>query len=766
VKFDPLNSFEDLATAAGSKFPKLLGKSGRLKRVGALLKIYAKSLSKDKGTLTWLDVVDQEDKINPNLLAYIETHPAEDRTPKRDTKYKSELRSNVTHIIRRVIEFYSSADPEPPLNVDSFTFESLPKVVQEIWPYLPRDGAKGKKRTLEERALMPLTEIGFYILECILELVKLHDIVDPKQIFLTHTNDFYSLMPRKSPPHTWGSITGCFSILRQKMGCDELDPNIKRRSLDLTSLPTFYRQCELFEKQAPSGVEDDEYLSERADHFGIEVNAVKPSSIDRFREVLQVGLFHITKHLEQSHSYGGDLDVVDLLKIEPVTRVLSNGSTRIENANALVDVYRQIERGAERGDSGKRANRDSVTFGNFINAVKDIAAYNDLFEYREAFDHAYGNLRFDRKAAAKRSAHKKKVFDLPWIDEEVARLGKKFYQIVKEGTFVRDKSAGRSHKVSDRNMRLCLFYIVFVTLRYLGFRQQAIRSCTIGKNIIFKKDGTILFHYDVDEVKNEVEINIPLRREKDPQKDTHGVLYDALITYYTKVYPYIKENAAGDLEEQFFVKLKLNGTFMRHQKDKKGAKRCRSHVHFYQYFRAACRAFLLFEGRAAILPSLINPHLLRGLCADWLYHDCKVSIKKIADYLGDLEETIKKKYLTKSRVKDGGPAIAEAGENQKARLRAENAVDDEQLIKQLKAAHKAELAERDRRFQNLEDDLRRANERADRADEQKAYLQAKIEKQELENKELREQMDHNQQEFIGILKSNGGGTNNIPTPTA
>ncbi|MDT5061155.1 MAG: hypothetical protein QOH63_1614 [Acidobacteriota bacterium] len=766
MKFSPLSNFEELATDAGSEFPELLGNSGYLKRVGAFLRIYASSLTKDKGTLKWINVLDPSNgkKLHPELLTCIESLPAETRTPKRHAKYKSDLRSNLTHIILRVIKFYSAANSEFVSADDSFALESLPKVVQEIWPYLPREGAlRNKKRTLEERALMPLTKVGIHILRCMLELVELHDLDDLEQILITHTDDFYILMRRKCPPKMWGAITGKFSDLRKKMGYEKLGQ--KRKSLDLTSLPTFCQQWELFEKQAPSGIEEGEYLSERANHFGIEVNAVKSSSIDRFREVLQAGLFQIIKHLEQSPSYSGDLSVVDLLRIEPVTRALTNGSTRVENANVLVDVYRQIERSAERGHSGKRANRDSVTFGNFIIAIKAIAAYNDLFEYREAFDQAYGNLRFDHKAAAKRSAHKKKILDRPWLDEEISRLGEEFSQVVKERTFVRDKSDGRSHKVSDRNMRLCLFYVVLLTLRYLGFRQQAIRNCTVGKNIIFKKDGTILFHYDADEVKNEVEINIPLRREKDPQKDTHGLLYDVLITYYTKVYPHIKENTATDLEEQFFVKLRLNGKFIRHQKDKKGAKRNRANVNFYQYFRSACCAFLLFEDRAAKLPTLINPHFLRGLCADWLFHDCKVSIEKIADYLGDLVETVKKKYLTKSKVRDGGPAIMEAGENQKARLYAENAIDIEQQIKQMKAAHKAQLAEKDKQLQERTDDVRRANERADRTEERNSYLEAKLEKKELETAELLKKIDDNQAEFFSILKSSGG-TDNIPTPAA
>lgn len=757
VRFDPTKRFVDLAKIAGKKFPNLLGKSGRLSRVNSVLKIYALALNKSKDVLGWLEVVSPNNEIHPDLLACIESLPTDGRTKQRHGDYKSELRSNLNHIILCVVEFHSGSKKAAHR---SFVYSALPKTLKKVWPHLPRN----RKTPLHEQHRRPITETGIHILECLLDLAKLYKVRDPKDLFVDYSSKFYALLKRKCPPHKWGAVISAYASVRKKMGYKKLRP--AKRSFDIETLPTFSRQWNEFEEKALFGIDDDEALSERATAFNIKVGSIKRSSLKAYRRVIKSGLFYIIEHLKKSGSFNDDLSIIDLLKIEPVTREFSNGSKRVENVNVLVDVYRQVERNAVRIECGKRAKLDSVTFGNFINAVKAIAAYNDYFDYRQPFDEAYKNIKIDRKTAGQRAALKKKTLDRPWINAEIEGLGKKFYTIVKDGIF--ERRDGYPTKDSNENMRLCLFYVMLVALRYLGFRQQAIRNCTINKNIIFKKNGRILFHYDENEVKNEVEINIPLWKENDPQKDTHNIAYQAIRTYYTKVYPYIKANAAENLEDQFFVKMKNDGTFIRHQKDAEDSnadQREMAHVHFYQYFDTACRSHLHFEDRAAQLPTLMNPHFLRGLCADWLFYDCKVSLEKIADYLGDLEETIKKRYLAKSKVKDGGPAIAEAGEKQKARLRAENAFDDEQRIKQMKAAHKAELADKEERIREVSDEARRANERADRMDERNSYLEAKLEKKELETAELLKKIDDNQAEFFSILKSNGG-TDNIPTPAA
>lgn len=757
MQFDPTKPFVELAKIAGEKFPNLLGGSGKLSRVNSVLKIYAVALNKSKEDLGWLEVVSLNDGIDPDLLDCIESLPIEGRTKQRHGDYKSELRSNLSYIISRVVEFYSAPKESAPTD---FVYDHLPKVLKKVWAHLPRRGAGGGV-ALQKRLKRPLTGAGIHILECFVEMVELYRVRDPKDLCVTLSDKFYDLVKRKCPTHKWRVIDNAYRTMRKTMGYKK--PRPVKQSFDIETLPTFSLQWKEFESKAPLGVEEDEILSERTVAFNIEVAAIKRSSLKIYRQVIKTGLFHIIAHLKESGSFNGDLSIVDLLKIEPVTRTFSNGSKRVENVNVLVDIYRQIERNAVRIERGKRAKLDSVTFGNFINAVKAISAYNDYFDYRSPFDEAYKNIKIDRKAAAKRAALKKKTLDRPWVDAEIERLGTQFYDIVKARSF--ERRDGCSAKVSNRNMRLCLFYVVLVALRYLGFRQQAIRNCTIGKNVIFKKNGEILFHYDENEVKNEVEINIPIWEEKDPEKDTHNIAYQAIRTYYKKIYPYIKANAAEDLEGQFFVKLKHEGTFIRHQKDDENSdvdKVNMAHVHFHGYFKYACQSHLQFEDRASQSPTLMNPHFLRGLCADWLFYDCKVNIEKIADYLGDVVETVKNKYLTRSKVKDGGPAIIEAGEKKKARLREETAASYEQNLNQLKATHRAELTSKDTEIIELKDGKRLVEARAERVEARNTYLEAKVEKLEATVAELLERIDSKQQEFIDLLKGNSGSS--IPAP--
>jgi hypothetical protein len=78
-------------------------------------------------------------------------------------------------------------------------------------------------------------------------------------------------------------------------------------------------------------------------------------------------------------------------------------------------------------------------------------------------------------------------------------------------------------------MRLCLFYPQFLTMRLMGYRQQAIRKCVAGGNISFLPDGTVILHFMKREVKNKRELHMEIR-------PTEGGIHERLRTVLTSAF--------------------------------------------------------------------------------------------------------------------------------------------------------------------------------------------------------------------------------------
>lgn len=764
MSLNPTEPLKELVKVAGEKHPTLCGKTGTLARVNPVLRIYASTINRKPGELTWLDVVGSDLGIHPKLLACINDLPRPERRPaERHGDYKSEFRSNLNKIIHEVADFYSgeSAQKTEDPTCKPFAFKSLPKILQELWPHLPRESGNGRRSSLEVRARLPLSECGQSLLKVLLASVNQHNIKSLEELFVTRSKDVYAQVRKLVPPARWHRISECFRELRARMNFSK---RRRARCIDVKDFPSPLReQWREYERKSRHGLGRYAELERLASAYDVSVNPEphKASTVRTYLIAFRVGIFQIIEHLKKSLPEGEQisLDIRDLIRLEPVERALSDGKSKTDNANRLVDVYRATERQADREGQGKGVNRDSRTFSNFINAVKAVAAYDGVFEGYKEFSEAY-TIRLDKKAARAKQTLKKETLDRPWVDRQIERLGAEFYRIVEERSFVRDASTRKALDTTMSNMRLCLFYVVLVTLRYAGFRQQAIRSCAIGQNIVFGENGSVSFYYRQNEVKNEVGIRIPLRRVRDKDKDTHGVLRRALVTYYTEVYPYIRANAEGDLEGQFFVKLRQNGKFIPHQREAPAAgdedNSTTAAVYFGEYFRGACRSFLVFEDRAGQLPTLMNPHFLRGLCADWLHYDLGVAVEKIADYLGDTVQIIVAKYLRKKTLKDGGAAIAEAGENQKARRHEERGDEDEAAERARERQRSAETASLRGQVSALLSQLEQANARADRAESRGASLEAKIEKLEGIISELREERDKDRQELLDSLKARAG----------
>ena len=261
---------------------------------------------------------------------------------------------------------------------------------------------------------------------------------------------------------------------------------------------------------------------------------------------------------------------------------------------------------------------------------------------------------------------------------------------MRDGSFVFDDPNEADHENSRKRMRLCLFYVNLVTLRYLGYRQQCIRNCVLGRHIKFI-GKTIYFHWDAGEVKNNNEIEGHLTKVEDDE--LHGVLIEALFIYYKKVYPYIDEHSGDQLGKSFFVKLghnKFHPFSLKRAND------------FTEVFIREGWEFIQFDDRLEFDKRRLNPHFFRGLTCDWL-KEKGASNKAIADYVGDTEKTVNQKYLRKDLPRSNRKAI------QEIKVALAPAANDKELIESLRE----DLRAKDRLIEALTEELKLQREKSE-----------------------------------------------------
>jgi hypothetical protein len=744
--FHPGETLASLVWEAGTRFETLTGPRGTLARVKAVLDPLAQSLGKATDGLTWFDVYDSNGDPAAGLEEIInELRRPADRPPERHEALKLEHRSNLTTIFMRVAAYFLGEDPQPDMDRASFIYRSLPDPLRVVWPHLPRAGRR-PEMSREECQTLPLTRTSCYLLAALWTAVG-RGRTTPQDLFVDRTPEIHSLCRSFCPPSRRTAVENAFTAVRRRLGLKK-EPR-KREFLEPEEFPpTLRRQWEVLEERGPKGLDANRELREGAALHKVDVGSLKERTLYDYRRCFGRGLFCILRSLPASRmqAAGFDLSVRDLMEVGEVVREYG-AYQKTELANALVDVYRDHERDSDRSAAGKNPTFDSISFSHFKSAVKALAAYNGIFDLHERFDQAYV-LTHDRKAVKGRKETKKALLDRPWVDGEIQRLAGEFYRIVKERSFERtgpESPVRRRHAESDANMRLLLFTVTLATLRYMGFRQQSVRICAVGKNIIFGRDGSVRFHYEEGEVKNEVEIDTLLAYEPDPERETHNLLVGLLRTYYRRVYPYVVRNAAHDLEGQFFVKLKPDGRFVRHQRDEakflvpgvpdsgggKSGPSNRAHVHFTQYFKRGCLSHIRFKDKAVEANALLHPHFLRGLCADWLYYDHDVTIEYVAEFLGDTPFTIVKEYLREPKVKSGRRALRQAAENKKAEARRARQESDEQVSGQHMGQLTRQVSRLSDQVQALTAQVEEANRRAAEAEKDRAVLEARLAEKDL-----------------------------------
>lgn len=441
----------------------------------------------------------------------------------------------------------------------------------------------------------------------------------------------------------------------QRLGYRRPKSEIARRSISYADWPTTLREeFGRMRELAPHGIDHDLVLAERAAKNRVKVVPLMSSTVENYERALSAALFIIL-----SGASGGptDIGVRDLLSLEP-SEVDGEFGKATRLLNPLVEKLRE---GRSRAmTKSKRPGYDDSLFKNFISAIKTVAAYNGYFTPLVQFRTAYKSNPDVRKSREKKRITKE-IFDLQWIDSEVARMLPEFRRIIRNRSYV----MRRTFPIQDgqRNMRFCLFFVLLVTLRYMGHRQQQIRRCEIGRNVIFGSDGSIHFNWRAKEIKNKNELDQILDRENHA---THRLLIDVLRAYYFKIYrPYVSKNCAvtahgHDLVEgQLFVHINSQGRFQRFNPNNNRGLSAR--------FSLWSAEFMEFNGRANILGKTLNTHYFRGLAADWMVDDLGVTIAKVAAFIGDTEHTLQVHYRRDDPKMTAAPALDEANNNLKSK---------------------------------------------------------------------------------------------------
>lgn len=693
----PNQSFAELVKNAAEDYPWILS---YYKKVTGILTPYAtrRELSLTKLTLIHLCHDGDRTKLNPSLITFIDKRPI-------STDYKSEIKSRLHRILKAL-----SAAPEQGATGPGPALLPIPEVLRKVLPALPRQdtwSASHKNRIaltdVEARLARPLTEMGQGALTVLIQVVEENKITDLDTLFSKHLPEIWRTVRLTQPPRRWDQMCSCIRKVFARIGYKLLCA--PKRSIDYSEWPATLRgQFDRVEEFARLGIDHDPELTRQAVKYELEVVPLNKTTLRNYRWALSRGLFHI---LSQLNDKPADVDVQDLLRLRRVT-LEKDGKRRRVYLNPLVEHFRRRE--VERTPMPTDSIINTASFAHFMHAIRAVALFNGYFELYREFAEAYRFKINIKERRAKKNA-KKDIFDLAWIDAEIARLLVEFRRIIKERSFRPESYTGHSSRHDRyRNIRFCLFFVTLVTLRYMGHRQQSLRNCEVGrgKNVEFLDDGSIHFNWKPELVKTCVELDQVIQEW---EHQTHEVMVEVLTAYYKVIYrPYIlKYSAAGPdgedlVANQLFVYIDNSGKFRRFGED--------DETKFGKKFRDWSFKFMEYGERANILGRGLHPHYFRGLAIDWMVNDRKVPLEKAAEYFGITVKTLERHYLRADPKKSAAGALQAANAEYKEKAWKEREEALLKLLRDKEAAYQEELArkdklleEKDRRIYELQNQL-------------------------------------------------------------
>lgn len=563
-------------------------------------------------------------KLNPELLSYVQSL-------NRTESYKQQIRTRMTGILKILFDHkntskgtYNETDSELP----------VPEFLIPVLKFLP------KRRPF--KSTFDFSMHGKNILIAILTVIDRFNIDDLYDLFNLRRSELYKTLRNISPRAKIASATSGFSRFIDK--CKEIVEILPNEviSVPFEQFPPMLKtQVEMFRKNARTGLRYDPVLCASANEKEIQIDRLEESTIEQYVLNLGLGLGRLKEYLTE------DLEIRDFLRLKNSVIEDEDGDEYVYRFNPLIEALRKMER--EKSNDHKDIGFDSVSFKTFVVAVKAIAAFNGIFKFHKSFNEVY-RINLDLNTRESLRENKKATFNLDWIDSEISRLLPEFEQIIEKKLFKPDLNK-RSSEDTANNVRFCLFFVQFVTLRYMGFRQQQIRKCMLKKNIAFQSDGTISFYWPKGFLKNKKEYRAKILSKK--YKGTHRILLDVLNLYNSVLRPYLDKSTRGAIGNDFFLAMDQDRQIIKISGE--DAKE------FYARFARLANSFLDFSSVDTDEERLfINPHFLRGVCVDWLYYKLGVTLRSVANYIGDTETTVIKYYLKKAVTADAQAALDEA----------------------------------------------------------------------------------------------------------
>lgn len=605
------------------------------RKVEAILRDYAERKKVAYKKLRVIDLIADGGEIQPPLLSYIRALPRlPGQSEERRKRYISEIASRIRRLMTAItgVNVKGRGVPATPVSI---LMGQVPEYIKPLLERLPKARGGARRSAKEKRSpIDALSRNGQLLLLALCRVDKAFAVEkedDPlNSLLLDHYDDL------RAELRSSASSVAEFQLLK-KTHCGLLkklklkkERSIER--IEVKQWPQPFRgEYERFLKLATGEVSPDKTLSESAVKYEFSLEVYSPDTITTITNTMAQVMSRIR--------HKGKLSVVDLIKLRRI-RVQTPEGKKAEDRNSYVDCVRESERA--KSTKRKRAGYDSDLFKHFLLAIRAIAARNEYGHLIRPFNNVY-KAKVDKKGRRSRKADKKGGISRRWLDKELERLGAEFDRIVSRQLFKR--GPGRSGEDADRFMRLCLFYVQILTMRLIGYRQQAIRKCVLDDNIRFLRDGAVILHFDRNKVKNKRVLHMEIRPL---EGGTHERLRKVLILYYKKIWPYLEQRGGSKLQRHFFAHFDGNTEFFRKFKDA---------MDYAGFFKKCVRQFINVQDLETNMQDAIHPHFIRGVCTDWMVLDLGMTIAEAATVLGDTEQVVAREYLDRNRVYDATPAF-------------------------------------------------------------------------------------------------------------
>lgn len=471
------SNFMEMLSRVCSKDPALEKVRDKMR---ALFEDYAIARGSSIYKLKLLDVCTSEGKLRPELERHIrQVYPL-------GAKSRPSYVSGAKRLVKAVINSADGLDDARKNLVDP----QIPAPMKRLLPFIPRQGARNLLLNPEKRLQQPYSRNGLFFLLAALSVWREFGLTTLESLF-RERNESLLLAIRKTARRNAASV---YSIVhsvrnglkipflrgpRKSIPVEQMCEPFRTELLNYSSLAVT-----LSDEKTPEERQKDSQLIKKAARYGITLTKNRETTVKNDVKILSLMYGRILPTLEAKGITS--FSVKDLLKITRKT-VKEDGEKVKMALNEPLDVYRQSE--IEKSNRFKRAGFDTGAFSACVMAIKQVAMFNGYFIYLKDFGEAYKEIVLDSYTIEKRKEIKKSIFSMNYVDGQLSQLRKRYEKIINTKSFVRGPS--RSVSDSNRDLALCFFYVATVVMRYLSYRQQCVRDCVYGQNIIFNGDGSV-----------------------------------------------------------------------------------------------------------------------------------------------------------------------------------------------------------------------------------------------------------------------------------